>query len=67
MEEKLGNKDKKTKSNENPFSGLHLNQPNFDNYKIHGEEHKKRVEIITKELQGVYTISEKTLNKRFTI
>ena len=54
-------------SNNNSFSGIRLNQPNLKLFKKRQKEHKKRVNSISKELQGVHKISEKTLNKRFTI
>ena len=54
-------------SKENPFDRIHLNQPNLKRFKAQQEKHQKRVDSINKELKGVYTISEKTLNKRFTV
>ncbi|MHA2000933.1 MAG: hypothetical protein ACTSVU_02445 [Promethearchaeota archaeon] len=54
-------------SKENPFNKIHLNQPNIDSFNAQKDKHKKRVDSISKELNGIYTVSEKTLNKRFTI
>ena len=44
-----------------------MNEPDFEQYKNREEGHKKRIKVIKKELQSFSEISEKTLNKRFTI
>ncbi len=54
-------------SSKNPLDGIHLNQPNMENFNARREEREKRVNSIKKDFNGIRTISEKTLNKRFTI
>ena len=44
-----------------------LQKPNFDAFESRKEEHELRAQDLQKDFQDFYTISEKTLNKQFTI
>jgi len=51
----------------NPLDEIHLNQPNLDNFNARRKEREKRINSLNKDFNGIRIISEKTLNKRFTI
>ncbi|MHA1647253.1 MAG: hypothetical protein ACTSVL_06750 [Promethearchaeota archaeon] len=52
---------------ETPFKNICLNEPDFKNFKIHEKDHVRRIQELKKELQIFAKISQKTLNKQFTI